>query len=309
MMPAVAAGTVGTGILAAIPYTTFPTIDLGPLELRTFGLMVGLGVVVGVGIAARMGERVGVSADDTVSLGTRMVIAGVVGARITWVLTHLGQVDSPVDVIAVWEGGLQFSGGFIAAVVVGLPRIRQWARALRWQMIDRMAFGLTAGLAIGRIGCYAVGEHLGGPTTFFLATRYDGGSTREGPLVVGQAIHNTALYEFLSVLVLAVVLWWLLARRRAGGATVVGVFLVWYGAGRFATDFLRAYDDTVLGLTGAQWLSLGLLVASVWVWRWVRPSLRDPGAPAAGGAAGGADVPDADVPDADAPGPATPAAS
>src|SRR5687768_2601085 len=99
------------GVLAAIPYETFPEITLGPLDLRTFGLMVGLGVLVGAVIAARYIERVlGVSRDETYALATRMVVAGVIGARITWVLSHLDRIDSLVDVIAIWEGGLQFSG-------------------------------------------------------------------------------------------------------------------------------------------------------------------------------------------------------
>src|SRR5680860_109718 len=116
-------------------------------------------------------------------------------------------------------------------------------------MLDGSALGLTVGAALGRIGCYAVGEHLGGPTGFFLATRYQGGETREGPLVVGQAIHNTALYEMISLAVLALVLAWLLYRRRSTPGTALGVFLVWYSLARFGTDFLRAYDETVLGLT------------------------------------------------------------
>jgi phosphatidylglycerol---prolipoprotein diacylglyceryl transferase len=260
-------------VLAAIPYTTFPEIDLGIFSLRTFGLLVALGVVVGAVVASRWGERWGVPADDTISVATRMVLAGVVGARLTWVLTHLDQIDSPVDVIAVWEGGLQFSGGFIAAVLVGLPTFRRWSRVTRWRMLDGMAWGLAIGLAVGRIGCYSVGEHLGGTTRFFLGTRYDGGSTREGPPQVGEVIHNTSLYELVHLVALFGVLWWVLTRRRASPGTGIGIFLVWYGIGRFGTDFLRAYDDTVLGLTGAQWMCLALVPIGIWVLARVRPSL------------------------------------
>src|SRR3954469_7088405 len=201
-------------VLAAIPYTTFPKIDLGFVEIRTFGLMVAIGVMLGALIASRLAERFGVPADDTISLATRLVVAGVIGARITWVLTHPEQIDSPIDIVAVWQGGLQFSGGFIAAIIVGFPTFRKWARLPRWRMLDTLALGLAVGLAVGRIGCYSVGEHLGAKsTTFFLATRYDGGSTREGPPEIGQVIHNTALYEMLGLLVLAAVLWWVLRQK------------------------------------------------------------------------------------------------
>lgn len=269
-------------MIAAIPYTTFPEISLGPLGLRTFGLMVALGVVAGSMVAARWGERWGVPADQTISLATRLVIAGVIGARLTWVVTHLDRIDGLIDVIAVWEGGLQFSGGFITAAVVGLPAFRRWTRTTRWRMLDGSVLALTIGAAIGRIGCYAVGEHLGGPTGFFLATRYDGGPTREGanplrdgvpPLEVGQVVHNTSLYELISLVLLGLVLTWLLLRRQASPGTALGTFLVWYSVSRFTTDFFRAYDETVLGLTGAQWMCLALFPVGVAVLVVVRPRL------------------------------------
>jgi phosphatidylglycerol---prolipoprotein diacylglyceryl transferase len=189
-------------VLAAIPYTTFPSIDLGPLSLRTFGLMVALGVLLGAWVAASYAERFGISRDETYRVATWMVLAGIVGARLTWAATHTDQIDSPIDVIAIWEGGIQFSGGFIFAVVVGLPFFRRWTRLQRWHVLDAYALGLTLGLAVGRVGCYAVGEHFGRVSDFFLATRYDGGDVREPtlgdtPLTVGTTFHNTALYELI----------------------------------------------------------------------------------------------------------------
>lgn len=259
-------------MLGAIPYTTFPEIDLGFVQLRTFGLMVALGVLVGAVVASRLGERWGVPADDTVGFATRLVIVGVIGARVTWALTHLDQLDSPIDVIAVWEGGLQLSGGFIAAVLAGIPTFHRWSRPTRWRMLDSMALGLTVGLVLGRVGSYSVGEHLGGPTTFVLGTRYDGGSTREGPPAIGEVIHNTSLYEGLHLVALAALLWWVLRQRPVPGS-LIGIFCVWYGIGRFGTDLLRAYDDTVLGLTAAQWMSMALVPAGLWILFGVRPTL------------------------------------
>lgn len=249
-----------TAVVAAIPYRTFPTVDLGPVSLHTFGLFVAAGVVIGTAVAVRL-MPAPVDRDDMVGLVARMMLAGMVGARLTWVVTHAESLDSPLDVVAVWEGGLQFSGGFVAAVALGAVALRGWPAVLRRQVLDRFAIGLALGLAIGRVGCYAVGEHLGDPTGFVLGTRYLGGDTREGPLEVGVAIHNTSLYEILHLLPLAALLWWLVVRGpgRTRPGLGLGVFCLWYGAGRFATDSLRAYDDRLAGLTGAQWLCLALL--------------------------------------------------
>ena len=258
------------GVLAAIPYTTFPTIDFGPVGLKTFGLMVAIGVALGAWLAARWGGRFGVPTDDTYRLATRLVVAGFVGARLTWVASHLDQIGSPLDVIAVWKGGLQFSGGFAAAVIAGLPAFRRIPREVRWHSIDGYAYGLTIGLAFGRVGCYAVGEHFGRLTSFPLAVRYDGGAVRESTfgtvaLREGLTFHNTALHELLFLLVLfgALMLLRRHAERRPG--LIIGVFAVSYGVVRFLTDTLRVSDERVAALTGAQALMLLLIAAGGWI--------------------------------------------
>jgi phosphatidylglycerol---prolipoprotein diacylglyceryl transferase len=270
-------------VLAVIPYTTFPSIELGPLSLRTFGVMVALGVLLGAWIAASYAERFGISRDETYRVATWMVLAGIIGSRLTWAATHTDQIENPIDVIAIWEGGIQFSGGFVFALLVGLPFFRRWTRLQRWRVLDGYALGLTLGLAIGRIGCYAVGEHFGRVSDFFLATRYDGGEVREPtlgdtPLVVGTTFHNTALYEFLYLMVLFVALGALvLAARRRGrevpAGTIVGVFTVYYGVARWLSDSLRVNDEQVAGMTGAQWMCLLLIPAGIWILWKVRPQL------------------------------------
>ena len=204
-----------------------------------------------------------------------MVVCGVIGSRMTWVLSHLDQIDSPIDVIAIWNGGIQFSGGFIAAVIVGFPTFRRWSPKLRWRSLDGYAYGLTIGLAIGRIGCYSVGEHFGRTTDFFLGTTYRGGSLQEHfigteRIVAGITFHNTALYEFLHLMVLFALMTVLRRRARARDrdllpGTLMGVFVLWYGIARFLTDFVRVNDETVLGLTGAQWMTLTLIPVGLWI--------------------------------------------
>jgi phosphatidylglycerol:prolipoprotein diacylglycerol transferase len=269
-------------VLTAIPYTTFPTIEIGPLSLRTFGLVVAVGVLLGAWLAARYGEEHNIPRDVTYSLAMRMVVAGVIGSRITWVLSHLEEIDSPIDVIAIWEGGLQFSGGFVFAVIAGYPVYRHWNRLTRWHSLDGYAYGLAIGLGIGRIGCYAVGEHFGSLTSFPLAVRYEGGSVREEllgsvPLQEGMVFHQTALYELMYMVLLFVLLSLVLYVRkpRPGPGVAMALFTGFYGVARFLSDLLRVNDETFLGLTGAQYLCLALLPTSAWIWFRVRRQLQE----------------------------------
>jgi phosphatidylglycerol---prolipoprotein diacylglyceryl transferase len=260
------------GLLAEIPYRTYPQIEVGPATVRTFGLLVAVGVLIGAWFAARYAEEHGVTREQTYSLAVRIVIGGMIGARLTWVLSHTDRIDSPIDVIAVWEGGLQFSGGFIAGVLVGYPFYRKWFRPIRWKSLDGYAYGLTIGLAFGRIACYSVGEHFGGQTNFPLAVRFEGGPVREAalgdtPLALDMTFHNTALYELMYLMVLFVFFTWLMYVRptRPPTGTIIGLFCLSYGTLRFLSDFIRVNDRTVLGLTGAQFLMLSLLPAGIWI--------------------------------------------
>ena len=252
------------GVLAEIPYTTFPKIEIGPLELRTFGFVVAVGVLLGAWLAARHGERYGVTRDTTYSLAMRMVIVGVIGSRITWVLSHTEDIDSPIDVIAVWEGGLQFSGGFLFAVLAGYPVYRHWNRLTRWHSLDGYAYGLAIGLAIGRIACYSVGEHFGRQTSFLLGVRYDGGSVREAdarrhPAARGDGLPpDRALRAHLPgrAVPRSSPGCCYLRKTKPPAGVAIGIFCLYYGVCRFISDSFRVNDERVLMMTGAQYLML-----------------------------------------------------
>lgn len=250
-------------MLAAIPFSTFPEIQLGPVKLFTFGLFVALGILVGVQMAARYAETKGVDRRRVDRLALWLVILGAVGARVAWVITHLDELDSPLQAFAVWEGGLTFTGSFLIAGLIAALMLRSWMPRDRWTLADGAGLGLAWGIAVGRLGCIAVGEHLGNETSFFLGWKYLGGVTREGPLIVGRVYHNTSVYEALLMLLLGLVLLWILYRVKPAPGVAFGIFCVAYGASRFGTDFFRTYDERLAGLTAAQFLCLGLVLLGI----------------------------------------------
>lgn len=273
---------------AGIPFPTFPSISIGPLNLMTFGIFVALGVLAGVYVAARRNERFGIPRGETERVAIILVIIGFIGARLLWVITHWSAISSPIDIIAVWDGGLQFTGGFITAIVVAPLVTRAWPKDRRWELLDGAVLGLAVGQMIGRLGCVAVGEHLGGPTDFFLGWTYTGGDVIEGPLEVGVTYHNAALYEFLWLIPIILVLLYL-DRRRVPAGVMAGTFAVMYGTFRFLTDFVRINDRTLFGLTGAQYMTIGLTIFGIGV---IWYSLRRHRAEIASGSADTAVVPD-----------------
>jgi prolipoprotein diacylglyceryltransferase len=107
--------------------------------------------------------------------------------------------------------------------------------------------------------------------------RYEGGDVREPtlgdqPLLEGTVFHNTAIYELLAMVVLFAVLWRLLERRPPiVPGTAMGIFCVVYATQRFLLDFLRVNDETVAGLTGAQFACLGTFAVGVWILAYWRP--------------------------------------
>jgi len=251
-------------LVAGIAYPTFPAIEIGPIRLMTFGLFVALGVIVGIYVAARRNERYGITRSETERVGLILVGIGFVGARLLWVVTHLDEIQSPIDVVAVWDGGLQFSGGFITAILLAPVLTRKWPKDRRWELLDGAVLGLAVGQAVGRLGCVAVGEHLGGPTDFFLGWTYTGGTVIEGPLEVGVTYHNAALYEFLWLIPIILVLLFL-DNRRVPAGVMAGTFAILYGVGRFLTDFVRINDERLWGLTGAQYMTIALTAFGAWV--------------------------------------------
>ena len=264
MISASAVALDGLGELASIPYRTLPSFSIGPITIRTFGVFVAIGIFVGVWCFQRYARDHDLDSELLSRLAVWVVLLGIVGSRLLFVVTRWGEFrDDVLSVFAVWQGGLQFSGAFLIAIVVIWWFARRHPELGGLRLSDGIVFGLAPGLAIGRLGCMAVGEHLGTRTSFFLGWKYLGGATREQVVGgVGSVIHNTALYELLLLLPLIALLWWL-ERRRVPPGWLTVAFLLWYGTQRFLTDFLRAYDRTVGGFTGAQYLCLGMVIAGV----------------------------------------------
>ena len=141
---------VSLGGLASIPYRTFPSFKIGPVTVRTFGVFVAIGIVVGVWCLLRFARDHELDAERLSRLAVWVVVLGIVGSRLLFVVTRWSEFrhDLP-SVLAVWQGGLQFSGAFLVAIVAIWWFSRRHPEFGGLRLSDGIVLGLAPGLAMG----------------------------------------------------------------------------------------------------------------------------------------------------------------
>ena len=253
-------------------------ISIGPLAVRWYGLMYLLAFLQLWWLRrrrirthpqlARAGWTVP-ELDDLLFYGVLGVIVGgrlgeVVFYEPGYYLTH------PLEIFAVWKGGMSFHGGFIGVLVAMALYARKMGRG--WlDITDFIAPLVPLGLAAGRIGNFINGELWGRVCDPNLPW------AMIFPQVDNQPRHPSQLYQAgLEGLLLFVILWLYSRRERPRGA-VSGVFLIGYGSFRFIAEFFRAPDAGIFGrsevISMGQWLSLPMILAGVAMLLWSRRRL------------------------------------
>ncbi|MGQ0434006.1 MAG: prolipoprotein diacylglyceryl transferase [Microthrixaceae bacterium] len=253
------------GLWAFLDYDAVVRIGLGPLSVSPHGVGTAVGFLAGARLMRPAARRIGIDDELLYALLTRAAIGAVIGARLAYVINHLGSFDNPLEVFAIWQGGISLLGGITGGVIAALPGMRR-ARLNVWATMDAAAPGLALGILIGRIGDLIVADHLGKPTDFVLGYRCTGAPTAS-PCVapIGAAVHQPALYDLASVTVLLAVLLVLRRHPLRFDGRLIAVFVAWYGTGRFTEDFFRIDETHGTGLTGSQWSSVAAVAVATYV--------------------------------------------
>ena len=223
-------------------YPTF--FRIGNFDVTSFGVMVAIGALVGLWVFGRELARSGLpaSATDAAMAG---VFGGLVGAKLLWVAEHVG--DEPLRDLLLSRGGMSWFGGLVGGVGVAL--IVMWRQRL--PIVATLAAAtpaLAIGHAIGRIGCFLVGDDYGRPTNLPWGVAF--------PPKVHQRFPGELLFA------LFIVAWLLIRWRRRGvpDAIVLGRYLVLAGAVRFAIEFIRVNVRILGPFTLAHLVSLALAI-------------------------------------------------
>jgi prolipoprotein diacylglyceryl transferase len=250
-------------LIATFPAPPGPSLSLGPVELRAYGLMIALGVIAAVWLMGRRLEQRGFGTrDDASGIAVGSVLAGVLGARIYHVITDWSRFSDDLGAIpAVWRGGLGIPGGLLAGIVVGL-----WLSKRRGispaAAATCAAPAIPLAQAIGRWGNWFNQELFGRPTDLPWALEVDPQYVPSG-YELGTTFHPTFLYESLWLLGLVAFLLWLDRNHDPGPGRLMGVYIVGYGIGRFWIEGLRIDRATEFGgLRVNQWVALAAVLGA-----------------------------------------------
>ena len=257
-----------TGI-TALPFS-FP---IGPLEITGFGLAVLAAFVISQMIAQRELARRGHDPEPIADLILAAILGTIVGGKLYYaVLT--GDFGTLLS-----RAGLVFWGGFIGAVVAVALVIRV-KRLPFLQIADVAGICIAAGYAVGRTGCWAVGDDYGTPWSGPLAVRFPEGAPPSTAFVMERdfgvpvpagvapdavlAVHPTQLYETAMGLVMFAILWRLRDHKHAAG-WLFGAYCALAGIERFVVEFFRAKDDRFFfdTFTMAQLIAIAIFCAGV----------------------------------------------
>ena len=260
----------------------------GPFELTGFGVAMLLAFLIGqivcVAELTRRGREEGTNAMGDVTVAA--VVGGLLGAKIYYaILTH-----DPLDLLS--RAGFVFWGGLTGGILATFAVIR-WRKIPFTRISDVAGIGIAAAYAVGRTGCWAVGDDYGRPWASRFAVSFPQGappSTVENMIqqfgvrsLQGRppnelvSVYPTQLFEVAMALVMFAVLWRLRDHKHAEG-WLFGLYCVLAGTERFVVEFFRAKDDRFFGpLTLAQVIALGFIAGGA-VWMRMRMQVRS-GAP------------------------------
>jgi phosphatidylglycerol:prolipoprotein diacylglycerol transferase len=237
----------------------YPELHIGPLTLQTFGLMFALAFLAAGALIGKRLKEIGKPVDWAYEIGFAALIGGIVGSRIYFIVQNYSSVKSDLIGNLFSGSGLVWYGGAIGGALAALAWA--WYRDfLGFTLLDLAAPALALGYAIGRCGCQLSGDgDYGKPWDGPWAMSYPNGT-----VPTDRTVHPTPIYETLAMGLGAWVLWQLRDRFRAG--VLFAIYLIYAGVERFLVEFLRRNSEVALGLTSAQFESLGMMViGTIWV--------------------------------------------
>ena len=237
---------------------------IGNFPINTYGVMLAVGLLLALYVAARLAQRDGLPKDRIYDLGLWTIIGGLLGSKLLMFFTEENVNVFSLDFLR--SGGVYY-GGFLGGLVALAVLIRYYKFSF-WKVADAFAPGVALGQFFGRQGCFSAGCCWGKPTDLFWSVRFtEHAHENTGVPIYTEAgenvfLHPTQLYESFAMLIVFGILVYLHKKKRFNGQVLIG-YMILYPIVRFIIEFFR--DDprgdlfgltTMTGLSTSQIISL-----------------------------------------------------
>lgn len=229
------------------------------IDIMWYGVLISMGVLLGVFFALKECRRVGFKEDNLLDFLLIAIPAAIIGARIYYVIFSWSYYSKNLsEIINIRNGGLAIHGALIAGIIVGILFCKK-RKINVLQLLDIVIPSVALGQAIGRWGNFVNQEAYGGPTDL-----------PWGIIVDGQKVHPTFLYESIINIAIFIFLTWFRKNKKVTHGQVFALYLVLYSAGRFFVEGLRTDSLMFIGMRVAQLVSLGSILAGIWMWMYLK---------------------------------------
>jgi phosphatidylglycerol:prolipoprotein diacylglycerol transferase len=239
-------------------------LQIGTVEIRWYGVMIALAFLAGTLLGAREARRKGFDPDLIYDFLIYVMIAGIVGARLYYVLFFNPAyfLRHPLDIPAIWHGGLALHGGLIGGLLAGIGFCRK-RRLAFWSFADLLTPSIMLGQAVGRGACTLNGCSYGKPTTLPWAVTFTDPASQAPHNV---PLHPTQLYEMGADFLIFLLLWNVRKRTRFDGQLFL-TYAVIYAVVRLGLEFFRGDSLMLTGLLPVpQALSVVLFITALAVY-------------------------------------------
>lgn len=243
-----------------IPYPDInpEIIRIGPFAVRWYGLMYLLGFASSYLLVRYQIKKKGfkLKKDFVEALYSYLILGLILGARLGYVIFYnlSYYIQHPLEIFAIWHGGMSFHGGLIGSVIAGILFCRK-LKVDAWQIADLIIVTAPIGIGLGRLGNFINGELYGRVTDVPWAMIFPTG----GPL----PRHPSQLYEFFLEGVVLFIILWLLKDKTLKTGVLFSLFMIFYGTFRFFVEFFREPDVQVGFILGV--FTMGQMLSAAMV--------------------------------------------
>lgn len=233
---------------------------IGDFSISTFGVMLATAFLVGTWITARRMAEEGLDPEKATVILIYVMAGGIAGSKLYFAVDVSLREGIPFTSLLFARDGITWYGGLILATAVGAIGCRRNGIPIK-TFADCTAVAGAVGQAIGRVGCFLVGDDYGAPTDLPWGVTFPRGAP---PTL--EPVHPTQLYEIAWLLCVAALLW----KRRHRSPFLFGEYIALNGLGRMVIEIWRVNPKMALGLTEPQWIGGGLVVLGVSGWLYYR---------------------------------------